>query len=85
LKSSNPLIYAAKYGFLQIVRFHLDRGEDVNAQTSTTADTALTIACEYGHTEIAELLIQAGANMVCRLYFFMFALISILNTLFYYD
>lgn len=69
MKKTKPLIHAAKHGFLQLVRYFLDRGEDVNAQTSTTADTALTIACEYGHTEIADLLIQAGADLVGRQYF----------------
>lgn len=35
----------------------------MHAQTQT-GDTALTYACENGHTDVADLLIQYGANMV---------------------
>jgi len=36
---------------------------DVNAQTEETQETALTLACCGGFLEIAELLINAGANL----------------------
>lgn len=29
-----------------------------------TADTALTYACENGHTDVADLLLQYGAELV---------------------
>lgn len=45
------------------VRYLLEAGADVHAQTQT-GDTALTYACENGHTDVADLLIQYGANMV---------------------
>jgi len=35
----------------------------VNAQTEETQETALTLACCGGFLEIAELLINAGANL----------------------
>lgn len=44
-------------------RYLIDAGANVNAQTST-GDTALTYACENGHTDVADLLLQAGANLV---------------------
>ena len=38
----------------------------MNAQTFTKG-TALTYACENGHTEVAEILIQHGAELVSRI------------------
>ena len=38
-------------------------GASVNAQTFTKG-TALTYACENGHTEVAEVLIHHGAELV---------------------
>lgn len=38
-------------------------GANVNAQTFTKG-TALTYACENGHTEVAEVLIHHGAELV---------------------
>lgn len=39
-------------------------GANVHA-TTATGDTALTYACENGHTDVADVLLQAGANLVC--------------------
>lgn len=38
-------------------------GANVCAQTGT-GDTALTYACENGHTDVAEVLLEAGAELV---------------------
>lgn len=35
---------------------------DVNHATST-GETALTVACEHGHTDIADVLLKDGANL----------------------
>lgn len=43
-------------------RYLLNAGADVHAQTQT-GDTALTYACENGHTDVAELLLRAGAEL----------------------
>jgi len=55
-------------GWLWLVVVHT--GANVNAQTFTKG-TALTYACENGHTEVAELLVHHGAELVttafCRL------------------
>lgn len=32
--------------------------------TTATGDTALTYACENGHTDVADVLLQAGADLV---------------------
>ena len=38
-------------------------GAKVNAQTQT-GDTALTYACENGHTEVAEVLLNENCDIV---------------------
>ena len=38
-------------------------GANVEAQTGT-GDTALTYACENGHTDVAEALLDHGAKLV---------------------
>lgn len=42
-------------------------GANVHA-TTATGDTALTYACENGHTDVADVLLQTGADLV-RLFF----------------
>lgn len=48
--------------FLYSHSYLLNAGADVNAQTQT-GDTALTYACENGHTDVADLLLRAGAEL----------------------
>lgn len=43
--------------------FFLNQGANVHA-TTATGDTALTYACENGHTDVADVLLQDGANLV---------------------
>ncbi|XP_015377737.1 PREDICTED: ankyrin repeat domain-containing protein 17-like isoform X3 [Diuraphis noxia] len=62
LGASTPLMEAAQEGHIDLVRYLLECGADVHAQT-TSADTALTYACENGHTDVADLLLQFGANL----------------------
>ena len=40
-------------------------GANVHA-TTATGDTALTYACENGHTDVADVLLQAGADLVSQ-------------------
>lgn len=70
---------ASQEGHLELVRFLLEYGANVNAVTQTN-DTALTYACENGHTDVAELLIQVRLytklkGIVCLLGFFSMELI----------
>lgn len=65
LGASTPLMEAAQEGHLDLVRYLLESAADVHAQTQT-GDTALTYACENGHTDVADLLLQFGANLVDR-------------------
>lgn len=63
LGASTPLMEAAQEGHLELVKYLLENNANVHAQTQT-GDTALTYACENGHTDVAELLLQYGADLV---------------------
>lgn len=65
---------AAQEGHLDLVRYLLESAADVHAQTQT-GDTALTYACENGHTDVADLLLQFGADLVCI--FFLYIIIEL--------
>lgn len=54
---------AAQEGHLELVKYLLENNANVHAQTQT-GDTALTYACENGHTDVADLLLQYGADLV---------------------
>ena len=56
---------------MEIVKFLLEKGANIRAETNT-GDTALTYACANGHTVIADILLNCGAvlvsnrDMLCR-------------------
>ena len=54
---------AAQEGHLELVKYLIKSQANVNAQTGT-GDTALTYACENGHTDVADELLQHGAELV---------------------
>ena len=45
------------------MKYLLENGALVNAATGT-GDTALTYACENGHTDVSDLLLQYNAELV---------------------
>jgi len=53
-------------GHLDLVKYLLENGALVNAQTGT-GDTALTYACENGHTDVSDLLLQYNAELVSKI------------------
>nr|VZI28361.1 unnamed protein product [Spirometra erinaceieuropaei] len=61
-KSYTPLHTAVYANQRQIVSLLLDYGADIEAQVERTKDTALSIACSHGRLEIAEELLNRGAN-----------------------
>lgn len=73
---------AAMNGHVAAVKLLLDRGSDVNAQIETNRNTALTLACFQGRTEVVGLLLDRHANVehrakviflnIFRLFYFLF-------------
>lgn len=49
--------------YILIAVYWFSSGANVHA-TTATGDTALTYACENGHTDVADVLLQAGADLV---------------------
>lgn len=66
LGASTPLMEAAQEGHMELVKYLLENNAHVHAQTQT-GDTALTYACENGHTDVADLLLQYGADLVSKI------------------
>ncbi|KAJ7826554.1 ankyrin repeat-containing domain protein [Mycena olivaceomarginata] len=58
----SPLYWAAKLGFLNIMRLLLDYGADVNAQGGRYGN-AIQAAVVGGHLDLAQLLLEHGADV----------------------
>ncbi|VDD77045.1 unnamed protein product, partial [Mesocestoides corti] len=61
IEGVSPLWCAAAANFIEIVRFLVARGANVN-RTTITSSTALRAACYDGHEEVVRFLIDHGAN-----------------------
>jgi ankyrin repeat protein len=55
------LIYASERGHVNAVRYFIEHGANVNAKKKN-GDTALSLAENNGHTEVARILREAGAR-----------------------
>ncbi|KAF8371143.1 mask-1, partial [Pristionchus pacificus] len=62
----SPLMLAAMNGHRDATRVLLERGSDINAQIETNRNTALTLACFQGRTDVVRLLLQYHANVEHR-------------------
>ncbi|CAJ0574622.1 unnamed protein product, partial [Mesorhabditis spiculigera] len=62
----SPLMLAAMNGHSEATKVLLERGSDINAQIETNRNTALTLACFQGRTEVVRLLLQFNANVEHR-------------------
>jgi ankyrin repeat protein len=54
-------MWASLYGHLNVVKLLIEEGADVNARDDAGL-TALMIALGRGHTDVAQFLIEAGAE-----------------------
>ncbi len=60
---ASPLHYAAFCGLLNIVKFLIvDRSQDVNARGFEDKETPLSVASRQGHSEVARVLLEHGAD-----------------------
>ena len=50
-------------GDLDVIRQHIAAGSDLNAQEPTLGSSPLISACVFGKSEVAKLLIEAGADV----------------------
>ncbi len=67
----SPLMTAAEMGNARVASLLIDAGAKVNfvAECHDCGDeTALTLAAQYGHIEVVELLLRSGANKMHRRY-----------------
>ena len=63
---AGPLNDAAKKGDLGEIRRLIQEGMEVNATDKITGDTPLHAAARWGHTALAEMLIDKGAEIDTR-------------------
>ena len=63
---SAPIHIAAEEGQLEILRFLIENGADVNSQDKYEKSTPLILAAREGHLACLELLIASGANLHVR-------------------
>ncbi|XP_043964694.1 myotrophin isoform X3 [Gambusia affinis] len=61
LEGRKPLHYAADFGQLDVIKYLLDKGADVNA-TDKHGLTPLMNACFEDHKECAKILLEKGAD-----------------------
>ena len=55
------LLLACEHGHLEIVKYIVERGVDVNAYVQDM--TILTMPCEKGHLEVVKYLVESGADI----------------------
>lgn len=68
----SPLMLSAMNGHEAATLLLLENGSDINAQIETNRNTALTLACFQGRTEVVRLLLHYGANVEHRAKAFFF-------------
>ena len=57
--------YNPKWIFtVELVKYLLKNKANVHTRSGSGGDTAFTLACENGHTDVAEVLLDAGSVLV---------------------
>ncbi|EJD73951.1 KH domain-containing protein [Loa loa] len=62
----SPLMLAAMNGHAAATKVLLERGSDINSHIETNRNTALTLACFQGRTDVVRLLLEYNANVEHR-------------------
>uniref|UniRef100_A0AAF5PWA4 K Homology domain-containing protein n=1 Tax=Wuchereria bancrofti TaxID=6293 RepID=A0AAF5PWA4_WUCBA len=62
----SPLMLAAMNGHAAATKILLERGSDINSHIETNRNTALTLACFQGRTDVVRLLLEYNANVEHR-------------------
>ena len=66
IKKDTPLCFASRQGYLEIVRLLLDHGADVNVRgADSLTPYQISTDSKNGHRDIAQLLLERGANKGC--------------------
>ncbi len=63
IRDARPLLTAAWYGRLEMVKLLLDAGADINATTGRGEGNALMTAARRGNLQLVEYLLSRGANI----------------------
>ena len=63
LEHGYPLMTASQRGNLETVKLLLNSGAEVNQQSLSTRNTALTTAIHWNHVDIVKLLLDKGADI----------------------
>ncbi|CCT67184.1 uncharacterized protein FFB20_04399 [Fusarium fujikuroi] len=67
VSKGKTLVLAAEKGLLERVRILVRAGTDIHSDTANIGGTALKVACQKGHLDVAEYLLAEG--MGCRLWY----------------
>ncbi|MDX2082595.1 MAG: ankyrin repeat domain-containing protein, partial [Rickettsiales bacterium] len=63
LPSLVPIVFAAKHGWTDLVKFLVDSGADIDNIDFNNGRTALIYAAENGHAETVRVLLELGADI----------------------
>lgn len=62
----NPFLVACKFGFLDVVEKHRAEDRTMLESRNSSSVSGLTLACKYGHVDIALMLLKKGASVDTR-------------------
>ena len=62
IRQTPPLYYAASYGLTTVVRYLIEAGADMEVHAGRCGATPLNIACFRGHYDVAQVLLEHGAD-----------------------
>ncbi len=69
-QGNTPLMMAAATGNVQMVKFLVENGAEIDTLYTPLEKSALMVAAEHGHIEVMKLLVENGANVNLQADFF---------------